>query len=71
MDVREIEVLRAGILQEIYTEIENLPDKCGHILKMSFPEELPNEMIAIRLGLNVQTIRSRKRRAIGLIRSAS
>jgi RNA polymerase sigma-70 factor (ECF subfamily) len=68
--VLETEVLRAEILQEIYAEVENLPDKCGQIFKMIFVEELSTDVIADRLGINVQTVRSQKARAIGLIRTA-
>jgi len=70
VEATELEVLRAELLQEIYREIEQLPGKCGQIFKMIFLEQLSNEVIADRLGLNVQTIRSQKHRAIGLIRTA-
>lgn len=69
-DFRELEVLRAELLQEICREVENLPDQCGRIFKMIFLDQLSNEVIAERLGLNVQTIRSQKHRAIGVIRTA-
>lgn len=69
-EVRELEALRAEVLQEIYREIDHLPDQCGKIFKMIFLEQLDNEAISSRLGLNVQTIRSQKHRAIGLIRTA-
>jgi DNA-directed RNA polymerase specialized sigma24 family protein len=39
-------------------------------LLTDLPRELSNEAIAARLGLNVQTIRSQKSRAIGMIRMA-
>jgi len=68
--VLETEVLRAEILQEIYAEVENLPDKCSQIFKMIFVEELSTDVIADRLGINVQTVRSQKARAIGIIRTA-
>ena len=69
-EVIETEVLRAEVLQEIYAEVENLPDRCGQIFKMLFVEELSTDQIADRLGINVQTVRTQKARAISLIRTA-
>jgi RNA polymerase sigma-70 factor (ECF subfamily) len=69
-EVHETEILRAEILQEIYTEMDNLPGKCGQIFKMIFVDELSTEEIAARMGINVQTVRTQKARAISLIRTA-
>jgi DNA-directed RNA polymerase specialized sigma24 family protein len=41
------------VLQEIYREIEELPDNCGQIFKMIFLENLPTDQIAERMGINV------------------
>lgn len=68
--VLETEVLRAEVLQEIYLEVENLPGRCGQVFKMLFVEGLPTDQIAERLGINVQTVRTQKARAISLIRTA-
>jgi RNA polymerase sigma-19 factor, ECF subfamily len=68
--VIETEVLRAEILQEIYAEVENLPDRCGQIFKLLFVDELSTDQIAARMGINVQTVRTQKARAISLIRTA-
>ena len=69
-EVLETEVLRAEILQEIYMEMDNLPGKCGQIFKMIFVDELSTDEIAGRMGINVQTVRTQKARAISLIRTA-
>jgi RNA polymerase sigma-70 factor (ECF subfamily) len=69
-DVRETEILRAEILQEIYSEMEQLPGRCGQIFKLIFVDELSTDEIAGRIGINVQTVRTQKARAIGLIRTA-
>lgn len=68
--VIETEVLRAEVLQEIYAEIEHLPGRCGQIFKLLFIEGLPTDQIAERFGINVQTVRTQKARAISLIRTA-
>jgi RNA polymerase sigma-70 factor (ECF subfamily) len=69
-EVLETEILRAEVVQEIYREIEELPDKCGQIFKMIFLENLPTDQIAEKMGINVQTVRTQKARAISLIRTA-
>ncbi len=66
----ETEVLRAEVLQEIYAEVESLPGRCGQIFKLLFIEGLPTDQIAERFGINVQTVRTQKARAICLIRTA-
>ncbi len=68
--VIETEVLRAEVLHEIYAEIEHLPGRCGQIFKLLFIEGLPTDQIAERFGINVQTVRTQKARAISLILTA-
>ena len=69
-DAIQIEIMRAELLHEIYIAMGKLPDKCGQIFKMIFVEELSNYEIAGRLRINVQTVRTQKARAIGLIKNA-
>ena len=69
MEPDESEMLRAELLQEIYLEIEGLPDRCREVFKAIFVEGLSTEAIAGRMGLEVQTVRSQKARAISLIRT--
>jgi RNA polymerase sigma-70 factor (family 1) len=63
------EILQAELLQEIYAEIERLPDRCGQIFKMIFIQGLSTDQIAAQLSLNVQTVRSQKARAIQLLKT--
>ncbi len=65
-----MEVLRAELLYEIYQEMENLPEKCGQIFKMLFIEDKSTEEVAQHFGINVQTVRSQKARAIQLLKAA-
>jgi len=67
--VQDIEVMQANLLQEIYAEIEQLPDRCGQIFKLIFFEGLSTEQIAQQLSLNVQTVRTQKARALQLLRT--
>jgi RNA polymerase sigma-70 factor (ECF subfamily) len=64
----EREILRVELLQEIYQEIENLPDRCGQIFKLLFIHNLSTDQIAAQLAINTQTVRTQKARAIQLIK---
>ena len=63
------EVLLAEIIQAIHLEIDELPDKCGVIFKKIFFEGQPTNTIAHELGINVQTVRTQKARAIQLVKT--
>jgi RNA polymerase sigma-70 factor (family 1) len=63
------EQIRGEVLGAIYEEIETLPGKCKEIFKLIFLQGLDNEEIAARMGIEVQTVRSQKSRAIGLLRA--
>jgi len=67
--VEEREILRVELLQEIYEEIEQLPDRCGQIFKLIFFHDQTTEQIAQQLGINPQTVRTQKARAIQLIKT--
>jgi RNA polymerase sigma factor (sigma-70 family) len=69
-EVKDTEVLRAELLQEIYAEVENLPDRCGEVFKLLFIGGLSNNEIAARLGISVNTVRVQRTRAITQIRTA-
>jgi len=63
------EQIRAEVLGAIYGEIEELPGKCREIFKAIFILGLSNEEIAGRMGIAMQTVRTQKARAIGLLRT--
>ena len=64
----EREILRVELLQEIYQEIENLPDRCGQIFKLLFIHNQTTDQIAAQLSISAQTVRTQKARAIQLIK---
>jgi len=64
----DLELLRVQLLEEIYQEIENLPDQCRRISKMIFWEGKSTEQIARELDISPQTVRTQKARAIQLLR---
>ncbi|PUZ30428.1 RNA polymerase sigma-70 factor, ECF subfamily [Chitinophaga costaii] len=57
------------IMQQLYAEIERLPNQCRRIFKMSYLEGRKNEDIANTLHLSYNTVRAQKLRALKLIRS--
>lgn len=62
-----LEVIRAEVLAAVYNAIENLPEKCQHIFRMSYLEGIKNEQIADTLSLSVQTVKNQKVRAVKLL----
>jgi RNA polymerase sigma factor (sigma-70 family) len=70
MEIMQREILRAELLNEIYRQMDNLPDKCGRIFKMIFIDQLSTTEIATQLAINMQTVRTQKARAISLIKNA-
>lgn len=65
----EEEMIRAEVISEIYKEVENLPDRAREIFKLIFIDGLSTEEIAGRMGLEMQTIRSQKARALKILKS--
>ena len=62
------EMVRAEVLREINREIENLPEQCRKIFKMSFFDGKKNQEIASMLEISVHTVKNQKARAIQLLR---
>jgi RNA polymerase sigma-70 factor (family 1) len=62
------EMIRAEVLREINREIENLPEQCRKIFKMSYFDGKKNQEIASLLEISVHTVKNQKARAIQLLR---
>ena len=62
--------IKTAVLQQIHSEIENLPTQCKRIFKMAWLEGKKNAAIAEQLSLTEQTIRNQKARAIKILRLA-
>ncbi len=56
------------LLEKMYMQIEQLPDRSGRIFRMSFLQGLKNKQIAKKLGLSENTVRNQKARAVKLLR---
>jgi RNA polymerase sigma-70 factor (ECF subfamily) len=66
-----VEELEAKELQhKINQTIDNLPEQCGKIFKMSRFEQLKYQEIADQLGLSVKTIENQMGKALKLVRES-
>lgn len=63
------EIVFAELVQSIYEEVERLPRKCRKVFKMVFFDSLTTDVIAERLGINPQTVRTQKARALQLLKT--
>lgn len=61
-------MIRAEVLGRIHQAIEELPQGCRSVLKLSFLESLRNDEIADKLGVSVNTVKTQKARALQLLR---
>lgn len=55
-DSSEKSIIDKEELQEVYRQIELLPDKCRQIFRMSYYEEKKNIEIAEELGISIRTV---------------
>ncbi|RZM24966.1 MAG: RNA polymerase sigma-70 factor [Pedobacter sp.] len=63
------EIIDTEIVDILAREIECLPDKCREVFKLIYLGGKNTEEIAQALGLNVQTVRNHKTRAIELLKA--
>lgn len=64
----ELELIRMEVFRTVYREMDNLPEQCGRIVRMSYIEGLKNEQIAEKLSLSLQTVKNQKARGMKLLR---
>ena len=69
-DNAESQLIRAEILQAIYTAIEQLPEKYKSAIRLALLEGKKNEEIAEDLHMAPQTVRNRKSEGFKLLRTA-
>lgn len=62
--------MEAEILWEVFSKIEELPEGCRQVFKMSYLENLSNQEIADALGISVNTVKSQKARSKELLRAS-
>lgn len=64
------EVLHAEVIGAIFSEIENLPDKCRQVVLLTYKEGLSSKEIANQLNISVSNVTSQRFRAISLLKIA-
>lgn len=64
------EDVKAIVLRTIHEEIEKLPRSCRTVFKMAYIDGRSNDEIAEALGINNQSVRNHKVRAVKLLRIA-
>jgi len=64
----ENEMIKARVLQEIYTKVEKLPPQCRKIFKLVFFEGLSTAEIAQKMNITARTVLNQKTRAISLLK---
>ena len=62
--------IEAEILWEVFSKIEQLPDGCRQIFRLSYLEDMSNQEIADRLGISVNTVKSQKARSKDLLKES-
>jgi len=64
------EDVKSLVLKAIHAEIEKLPRSCRTVFKMAYLDGMSNTQIAEALGINNQSVRNYKLRAVKLLRIA-
>ena len=64
------EDVKSLVLRTIHEEIEKLPRSCRNVFKMAYVDGRSNDEIAQELGINNQSVRNHKLRAVKLLRIA-
>lgn len=64
------EIYKAEVLQQVYYAIDQLPEKYGKILKLSYIEGLKNKEIAEKLDIPVSTVNTQKARGLDVLKKS-
>jgi len=62
------QMIRAELMQDIYAEIEKLPEKRRMVFKLAYVEGLKNDEIAVQMGISVHTVKEHKGKALQFLR---
>ena len=61
-------MIRAELMQEIYSEIEKLPEKRRMVFKLAYLEGLKNDEIATQMNISIHTVKEHKGKALQFLR---
>ena len=62
------QLIRLELMQEIYNEIEKMPEKRREVFKMAYIDGMKNDEIAQQLGLSIFTVKEHKAKALAYLR---
>ena len=62
------QMIRAELMQEIYSEIEKLPQKRRMVFKLAYLEGLKNDEIAQQMNISIHTVKEHKGKALQFLR---
>jgi RNA polymerase sigma-70 factor (family 1) len=62
------QMIRAELMQEIYSEIEKLPERRRVVFKMAYLEGLKNEEIAAHMNISIHTVKEHNGKALYSLR---
>lgn len=62
------QMIRAELMQEIYAEIEKLPEKRREVFKLSYLEGMKNDEIATHMNISIHTVKEHKGKALQFLR---
>lgn len=63
------QLIKLELMQEIYNEIENIPEKRRAVFKMAYLEGMRNEEIATLLNISIFTVKKHKAKALIYLRT--
>ncbi|WP_442588130.1 RNA polymerase sigma-70 factor [Pedobacter sp. AW31-3R] len=63
------EIIYAEVLNELRTEINNLPEQCGKVIRMLYEEDMKPQEIADELNIKVSTVYNQKMRGIAILKT--
>jgi len=64
------EMISADVIQELYSQIEQLPPQCGLVFKLMFFKGKNSSQVAEEMGITRKTVLNQKLKAIALLRAA-
>ena len=62
------QMIKAELMQEIYAEIEKLPEKRRMVFKMAYLEGMKNDEIASYMDISIHTVKEHKGKALQFLR---
>jgi len=66
----DYDMMYAEYIQKLYTQVQELPDRCREVFRLYFFERRNTREIAELLSINEQTVRNQKTKAVRMLRAA-